>query len=79
MACGIKRLKDAPGWKIHLATGDSLLFGSRPTFRGGREPIKQQGNLFQIPSHYGIEEPEEVRSVFDKATTLSSGTRPTSP
>ena len=29
LACGIKRLKDAPGWKIHLATGDSLLFGSR--------------------------------------------------
>jgi hypothetical protein len=29
MACGIKRLRDAPGWRIHLATGDSLLFGSR--------------------------------------------------
>ena len=28
-ACRIRRLKDAPGWKIHLATGDSLLFGSR--------------------------------------------------
>ncbi len=28
-ACGIKRLKQAPGWNIHLATGDSLLFGSR--------------------------------------------------
>ena len=28
-ACGIKRLKQAPGWTIHLATGDSLLFGSR--------------------------------------------------
>jgi len=29
VACGIKRLKYAPSWKIHLATGDSLLFGSR--------------------------------------------------
>ena len=28
-ACGIKRLKKAPGWNIHLASGDSLLFGSR--------------------------------------------------
>ena len=28
-ACGIKRLKQAPGWNIHLATGDSLLFGSQ--------------------------------------------------
>ena len=25
LACGIKRLKEAPGWNIHLATGDSLL------------------------------------------------------
>jgi hypothetical protein len=29
VACGIKRLKDSPGWGTHLATGDSLLFGSR--------------------------------------------------
>ena len=29
VACAIDRLKNAPGWKIHLATGDSLLFGSR--------------------------------------------------
>lgn len=27
-ACGIDRLKRAPAWNIHLATGDSLLFGS---------------------------------------------------
>ena len=33
-ACGIKRLKQAPGWTIHLATGDSLLFGSRPGWQG---------------------------------------------
>ncbi len=35
-ACGIRRLKDAPGWTIHLATGDSLLFGSRWNRRGDR-------------------------------------------
>ena len=33
-ACGIKRLKRGPGWKIHLATGDSLLFGSKPGVEG---------------------------------------------
>ena len=40
-ACGIKRLKDAPAWKIHLATGDSLLFGSRWD-REGRKKGEQQ-------------------------------------
>ena len=35
-ACGIKRLKQAPGWNIHLATGDSLLFGSRWSFGGDK-------------------------------------------
>ena len=28
-ACDLDRLDDAPGWGIHLATGDSLLFGKR--------------------------------------------------
>ena len=42
-ACGIKRLKQAPGWKIHLATGDSLLFGSKPDCNGERVPDAQQG------------------------------------
>jgi hypothetical protein len=35
-SCGITRLKQAPAWKIHLATGDSLLFGSRWTRTGER-------------------------------------------
>ena len=26
--CGVMRLKDAPGFEIHLACGDSLLHGS---------------------------------------------------
>src|SRR4051812_5207857 len=39
-ACGIKRLKEAPGWKTHLATGDSLLFGSRWNRTG--EQLREQ-------------------------------------
>ena len=41
VACGIKRVKDAPGWKVHLATGDSLLFGSRRNRSG--EKVTEQG------------------------------------
>ena len=40
-ACGIKRLKNAPAWNIHLATGDSLLFGSRWD-REGKKKGEQQ-------------------------------------
>ncbi|MGW0227901.1 BREX-2 system adenine-specific DNA-methyltransferase PglX [Actinopolymorpha singaporensis] len=28
-ACGINRLKDAPAWRVRVAIGDSLLFGTR--------------------------------------------------
>jgi len=35
-ASGIKRLKQAPCWSIHLAAGDSLLFGSKPGSKGER-------------------------------------------
>ena len=40
VACGIKRLKDAPGWKINVAAGDSLLHGSHWD-RGGNKIEKQ--------------------------------------
>ena len=39
-ACGIKRLKQAPGWTIHLAAGDSLLFGNKPGYKGERTPAR---------------------------------------
>ena len=39
-ACGLSRLQSAPGWTIHLAVGDSLLFGSRWTAEG--EKVHEQ-------------------------------------
>src|SRR4029077_11723650 len=49
-ACGIKNLKrgHAPGWKIHLAAGDSLLFGSKPGYGGERIRLHRQGDLFEV-------------------------------
>ncbi|QDT95270.1 BREX-2 system adenine-specific DNA-methyltransferase PglX [Gimesia aquarii] len=40
-ACAINSLKKAPAWNIHLATGDSLLFGSRWD-RDGKKKGEQQ-------------------------------------
>jgi hypothetical protein len=66
-ACGIKRLKQAPAWKIHLATGDSLLFGSRWTRTG--EKVIEQGWLASdeeswAPEIYACEDKEAIQEVL---------------
>jgi hypothetical protein len=75
-ACGIKRLKQAPAWKIHLATGDSLLFGSRPTFGGERAPIAQQLDLFEVPRIYAAEERQEVQAILGQGYHAVVGNPP---
>ncbi len=69
VACGIKRLKDAPGWKIHLATGDSLLFGSRWN-RSGEKMQEQtwfatdEGSW--APEIYACEDKEALQEVLGR-------------
>ena len=75
-ACGIRQLRDAPGWKIHLATGDSLLFGSRPTFGGERIPLSRQGNLFQVPAIYATEDPDSLWQVLGQGYHVVIGNPP---
>ena len=66
-ACGIKRLKDAPAWNIHLATGDSLLFGSRWD-REGKKKGEQQflGTAEEswAPEIYACEDKEAISEVL---------------
>src|SRR5690606_37282359 len=66
-ACGIKRLKDAPAWNIHLATGDSLLFGSRWN-RDGKKKSEQQflGTAEEswAPEIYACEDKEAISEVL---------------
>ena len=66
-ACGIKRLKDAPAWNIHLATGDSLLFGSRWD-REGKKKSEQQflGTAEEswAPEIYACEDKNAVSEVL---------------
>ena len=66
-ACGIKRLKQAPGWKIHLATGDSLLFGSRWNRTG--EKVQEQTWFATdegswAPEIYACEDKEALQEVL---------------
>jgi len=67
VVCGMKRLKNAPGWTIHLATGDSLLFGSRWNRSGDKVPEQtwfatDEGNW--APEIYACEEKEAIREVM---------------
>jgi hypothetical protein len=78
-ACGIKRLKQAPAWKVHLATGDSLLFGSRWTRAG--EKVVEQGWLASdeeswAPDIYACEDKEAIQEVLCQQYHAAVGNPP---
>lgn len=66
-ACGITRLKDAPAWDIHLATGDSLLFGSRWDREGekkGEQQFFATDEESWAPEIYACEDKESLSEVL---------------
>jgi hypothetical protein len=66
-ACGIKRLKGAPAWKVHLATGDSLLFGSRWDREGNKKAEQQflgTNEESWAPEIYACEDKEAIAEVL---------------
>jgi hypothetical protein len=77
-ACGINSLKTGrtPAWKIHLATGDSLLFGSRPGYKGERVALHRQGDLFEVPAIYAVEEAKAVDEILDQGYHVVVGNPP---
>jgi hypothetical protein len=75
-ACGIKRLKQAPGWAIHLAAGDSLLFGSKPGWKGERTLVSQQGNLFEVDPIYAVEDRQAVNHILGQGYHVVVGNPP---
>jgi hypothetical protein len=75
-ACGINRLKQAPGWNVHLASGDSLLFGSKPGFDGGRVSLAQQRNLFETPAIYATEDRKALKEILGQGYHVVVGNPP---
>jgi hypothetical protein len=79
IACAINRLKDAPGWKVHLATGDSLLFGSRWNRTGGKV---QEQTWFATdegswaPEIYACEDKEALQEVLGQQYHVVVGNPP---
>ena len=75
-ACGIQWLKQAPGWNIHLASGDSLLFGSKPGFGGQRVGLAQQLSLFAVPAIYAVEDQKTLQEILGQGYHVVVGNPP---
>lgn len=79
-ACGLTRLKKAPAWTIHLATGDSLLFGKRWD-RSGQ--AKEEQTFFETeeegswaPEVYACEDREAIAEVLGQQYHVVVGNPP---
>ena len=62
--CGLKKLKHSPGWKLNLATGDSLLFGNRWYMDGTKRPEARYLDDSLIPSIYACEDKDAINLVL---------------
>lgn len=73
-ACGVRRLRGAPDFHLHVATGDSLLHGTRPhTERGIQhdlvdDPLKHH--------HYATEDAAEVERLLSQRYHVVVGNPP---
>lgn len=77
-AAGITKLKDAPHWPIHVATGDSLIHGARFTggLGDGRSEGWMPGTERYIPQIYALEEPVEVGRILGQQYHVVVGNPP---
>ncbi len=75
-ACGFKKLKEARHWKINLAVGDSLLFGSDLSWDGARNPIQHQQDFTEINPIYAVEDRSELQRILGQGYHAVVGNPP---
>jgi hypothetical protein len=75
-ACGFKKLKEARQWKINLAVGDSLLFGSDLSWDGARNPIQHQQDFTEINPIYAVEDRSELQRILNQGYHAVVGNPP---
>jgi hypothetical protein len=75
-ACGLKKLKQARQWKINLAVGDSLLFGSDLSWDGARNPIQHQQDFTEINPIYAVEDRSELQRILGQGYHAVVGNPP---
>ena len=77
--CGIQNLKKAPAWSIHLATGDSLLFGTRWTNAGSKKAEQQflsTDDESWAPEIYACEDKAAISEVLGQQYHVVVGNPP---
>ena len=77
-ACGLRRLASAPGWKIHLAVGDTLLFGNRWTPSGAKRSEQKWFATEEnwAPAIYACEDQEAISEVLGQQYHVVVGNPP---
>ncbi len=74
-ACGITRLAEAPAFKLHLATGDSLLHGPLP--EDGATMLFDANRLRQNVAHvYESEDADQLREILGRGYHAVVGNPP---
>ena len=62
--CGLQRLDKAPGWKVHVAFGDSLMHGDSFDERGFRDQWLPSDEPWSDPV-YGLEDPAGLQAILN--------------
>lgn len=73
-ASGIRKMKNAPDFKIHLAVGDSLLHGRRPEIYLESEGIFEGFDAFAYV--YETEDAEQLKSILNQQYHVVVGNPP---
>jgi hypothetical protein len=76
-ACGLVRLKDAPAWRLHVHSGDSLYYGARWTQATNtvNESLPLPG-MEAFVNYHGLEDPGPVNEVLSQKYHVVVGNPP---
>ena len=74
-ASGVRRLADAPAFRLHVAAGDSLLHGPRPTLAGARQEYLDPGHD-PLGYVYRTEDAEALRKILGRRYHVVVGNPP---
>jgi hypothetical protein len=74
-ACGMCRLKDAPGWRINVVFGDSLMHGDKFDRRGFSQEWLPSSEPWADPI-YAIEDPAGLKHVLGRQYHVVVGNPP---
>lgn len=76
-ACKIHRLhQQSYAWRLNLATGDSLLWGAKPSFGEARDAIAHQQKLFDVDPIFAVENPRELNRILGQGYHVVVGNPP---